>query len=60
MNFLRVKLSFKDGECWVESVGRQGSGILKTLARTEALALIPAEVSYLPAGAKVRVHLVGW
>jgi molybdopterin molybdotransferase len=60
LNFLRVKISFKNGECWAESVGRQGSGILKTLVHTEALALIPAEVTYLPAGTKVRIHLVGW
>lgn len=60
LNFLRVKLSFKDGECWVESVGRQGSGILRTLAHTEALAVIPAEATYLPAGTRVQVHLVSW
>jgi molybdopterin molybdotransferase len=60
LNFLRVRLKEKNGEIWVESVGGQGSGILKTLVQTEALALIPAEDDYLPAGTKVKVHLVRW
>jgi|Deesub1362A_J573_1020465.scaffolds.fasta_scaffold03606_5 molybdopterin molybdotransferase len=60
LNFLRVRLKEKNGEIWVESVGGQGSGILKTLVQTEALALIPAEEDYLPAGTKVKVHLVRW
>ncbi len=60
LNFLRVKLTYKDGEYLAESVGLQGSGILKTLTRTTGLALIPAEVDYVSAGEKVRVHLVEW
>ncbi len=60
LNFLRVRLKEENGEIWVERVGGQGSGILKTLVQTEALALIPAEDDYLPAGTKVKVHLVRW
>lgn len=60
LNFLRVKLSYQNGEYWAESVGLQGSGVLKTLTQANGLALIPAEVDFVPAGEKVRVHLVEW
>jgi molybdopterin molybdotransferase len=60
LNFLRVQLREEKGEIWVESVGRQGSGILKTLTQTQALALIPAGKEFLPAGTRVKVHLVRW
>ncbi len=60
LNFLRVKITFEEGKFWAESVGLQGSGILKTLAQANGLALIPAEVDYLSAGEKVKVHLVEW
>ncbi len=60
LNFLRVKLSFQDGEYWVEKAGPQGSGFLKTLANAQAIALIPANEEYMPAGTKVKVHLVEW
>lgn len=60
LNFLRVKLTYQDGEYLAESVGLQGSGVLKTLTRANGLALIPAEVEFVSAGEKVRVHLVEW
>lgn len=60
LNFLRVRLSIKDGECWAESTGEQGSGILRTMVPADGLALIPAEAETVPAGSKVIVHRIAW
>ncbi len=60
LNFLRVRLSIKDGEWWAESTGEQGSGILRTMVPADGLALIPAEAESLPAGSKVVVHRTAW
>ncbi len=60
LNFLRVKLTYQNGEYLAESVGSQGSGVLKTLTRANGLALIPAEVEFVQPGDRVQVHLVEW
>lgn len=60
LNFLRVKVVYREGNFFAESVGAQGSGILKTLTQANGLALIPAEADYVPAGERVKVHLVEW
>ena len=60
LNFLRVKVFFKNGEYWITESGPQGSGFLKTLAFANAIALIPKDVEYLSVGTKVKVHLVEW
>ncbi len=56
--FARVKVRVEDGKCYVSVTGPQGSGILKSMALAEGIALIPKEVSFLEAGSKVKVHLV--
>jgi molybdopterin molybdotransferase len=60
LNFLRVRLTMKDGEWWAESTGVQGSGILRTMVPADGLALVPAEAESLPAGSKVIVHRITW
>jgi molybdopterin molybdotransferase len=60
LHFLRVKLSTRDGEVWAEETGGQGSGLLKSMIPVDALALVPAEAGYVPAGTKVKAHTVGW
>jgi len=60
LNFLRVRLTMKDGEWWAESTGVQGSGILRTMVPADGLALVPAEADFLPAGSKVIVHRILW
>jgi molybdopterin molybdotransferase len=60
LNFLRVRLSMKDGEWWAESTGKQGSGLLRTMVTADGLALIPAETERLPAGSRVIVHKMAW
>ena len=60
LNFLRVRLSMKDGEWWAESTGDQGSGILRTMVPAEGLALVLAGAEFVPAGSKVIVHRIAW
>jgi molybdopterin molybdotransferase len=60
LNFLRVRLSMKDGEWWAESTGDQGSGILRTMVPADGLALVPAGAEFVPAGSKVIVHRIAW
>jgi molybdopterin molybdotransferase len=60
LNFLRVRLSMKDGEWWVESTGEQGSAILRSMVPADGLALVPAAAESLPAGSKVIVHRMAW
>lgn len=60
LHFLRVKLSMRGWEIWAEETGGQGSGLLRSMVPVDALALIPADAEFLPAGTAVRAHRVGW
>ena len=60
LNFLRVRLSMKDGEWWAEGTGDQGSGILRTMVPADGLALVPAGAEFVPAGSKIIVHRIAW
>jgi molybdopterin molybdotransferase len=60
LNFLRVKLEWSEGGWLATPCGAQESGIISSLTETDGLALIPAEAEYLPAGSRVKVHLVEW
>jgi len=57
-HFARV-VATETGAGWVaRSTGAQGSGILSSMVRANALALIPPETVELPAGASVMLHLI--
>lgn len=57
-HFARV-VATETGAGWVaRSTGAQGSGILSSMTRANALALIPPETVELPAGAPVVLHLI--
>lgn len=60
LHFLRVKLTVRSGEVWAEETGGQGSGLLRSLVPVDALALIPSDAEFLPAGTAVEVHKVEW
>lgn len=60
LHFVRVKLESEDGQqYYVSSTGPQGSGILKSMALADGLALVPVEVSLIRAGERIKVHLIG-
>jgi len=57
-HYLRVRLEEQDGEYRAYLTGEQGSGILSSMVRANALAIVPEEWSHAPAGARVRVMLL--
>jgi molybdopterin molybdotransferase len=57
-HFLRVHLEREEGKYRAHLTGGQGSGILSSMVKANALAIIPEEWSHVPAGAQVRVMLL--
>ena len=56
--FVRVRLERRDGEVYATPTGYQGSGILSSLSRADALLIGPAAVSILKAGDQATVLLL--
>jgi len=58
LHFLRVLAREEGGSLRARLSGTQGSGVVSSLARANALALVPGDVARVPAGGRVLVHLV--
>ena len=58
LNFLRVHVTVEDGRYLVSTSGDQNTGILKTMLRANALALLPADRTEFPAGAQVELQIL--
>jgi len=59
-HFYRVELTYRDsGPPLARLTGSQGSGILTSMVRADALAILPEGVTEIPAGAPVRILLLG-
>jgi molybdopterin molybdotransferase len=58
LHFLRVQVRERDGALHARLAGAQGSGVLSSMARANALGLVPAEVAAIPAGGRVLLHLI--
>jgi molybdopterin molybdotransferase len=58
-HYVRVRVEEHDGAYRARLTGRQGSGILSSMVKANALAVIPAEWDHAPAGAQVQVMLLG-
>ena len=58
LHFLRVTVRTTDRGLEAALTGPQGSGLLSSMMRANALALIPADTVALPAGAEVLLHLI--
>ena len=56
--FLRCRLAQKDGQWHATTTGEQGSGILMSMAAASGLMIIPADVSGLSAGDRVKVQVL--
>jgi molybdopterin molybdotransferase len=56
--FVRVRLERRDGEVYATPTGYQGSGVLSSLSRADALLIGPAAVSVLKAGDQATVLLL--
>ena len=58
VHLVRVRARTEGGRLLVAPSGPQGSGILTSMLRSNALALVPADALTLQAGDEVTVHLV--
>ena len=58
LNFLRVRVTLEEGRYLASTSGDQNTGILKTMLRSNALALLPAERTEFKAGEEVDLHLL--
>lgn len=56
--FLRGLLEKKDNSFYVKSGGTQGSHILKSFALSNCLIIVPGDVTHIPSGSRVNVHLL--
>jgi molybdopterin molybdotransferase len=57
-HYARVRVEEHDGEYRAHLTGRQGSGILSSMVKANALAVIPEEWDHAPAGTQVQVMLL--
>ena len=58
MVFLRVRIEVKEGAYLAYSSGEQQTGILKTMLRADAIAIMPAERSEMKAGEQIGIYLL--
>jgi molybdopterin molybdotransferase len=58
LQLVRVRLERRGGQLLAASAGNQDTGILKTALRAQGIALVPAEIGDLEAGAAVEVQIV--
>jgi len=56
--FVRVRLERREGELFAAPTGNQGSGILSSLSRADALLIGPAKETLLKAGSQATVLLL--
>ena len=56
--FVRCRLAQKDGQWHATTTGEQGSGILMSMAAASGLMVIPADVSGVSAGDRVKVQVL--
>ncbi|MEZ4600881.1 MAG: molybdopterin molybdotransferase MoeA [Syntrophotaleaceae bacterium] len=59
LNFQRVSVEVREGKYYVSCSGDQNTGILKTMVKADALALLPESRDHFNAGDKVNIHLLG-
>jgi molybdopterin molybdotransferase len=57
-HFLRVVAREDGGQLRAALTGPQGSGILSSMTRANALALIPEDAVFVPQGGRVLLHLI--
>lgn len=57
-NFLRVRLEAENGRLLAYSSGEQTTGILRTMLRADAIAVLPADRTSFAPGEEVLVHVL--
>jgi molybdopterin molybdotransferase len=56
----RCIVSERDGKYYASLTGEQGSGILTSMMKANALTLIPADVDVVEAGEEIDVMMLDW
>jgi molybdopterin molybdotransferase len=56
LHFVRVRTERRGGRLYAIPSGDQGSAVLLSLLRADALAIVPEAATHLPAGSEVRVQ----
>jgi molybdopterin molybdotransferase len=59
MHFMRAEIEWRDDGPWARLTGPQGSGLLTSMARADALVVIPAERPLVRTGESVKALLLG-
>jgi molybdopterin molybdotransferase len=59
LHFLRVQVTYENGQLFASSAGDQNTGILRTMVRANGIALLPADREHFAAGDTVELHLLG-
>ncbi|MBI1921987.1 MAG: molybdopterin molybdotransferase MoeA [Geobacter sp.] len=59
LNFIRVSITVENGRYVASTSGNQHTAMLRTMVRANALAVLPRETSFVPAGTEVDLHLLG-
>jgi molybdopterin molybdotransferase len=57
-HYVRVRVTERDGEIHAHLTGRQGSGILSSMVKANALAIIPEDWDHAPASSQVQVMML--
>jgi molybdopterin molybdotransferase len=57
-HFLRGHLEKEGDSFYVKSSGTQGSHILKSFALSNCLIIVPGDITHLPSGSRVKVHIL--
>ena len=58
--FARCVVTERDGRYYARLTGAQGSGILTSMTRANALTIIPADVDVVEAGDEIDVMMLDW
>jgi molybdopterin molybdotransferase len=58
-HLVRVRLQYAEGRFLAWSAGKQDTGLLKTMLRANALAVLPADRDSFAPGEEIQVHLLG-
>jgi molybdopterin molybdotransferase len=58
-HFMRVIVDWEDGSAWARLTGPQGSGLLTSMSRANALLILPPERQTIRAGETARVLPIG-
>ena len=58
VHFVRVEVEARDGRLYARSAGDQNTGILNTMLRADAIAMLPADRTAIAAGEEVNIQLV--